>query len=188
MALPPRTPCPARMSCAGGGGGELVQPGGHGRGEQRAPHPGQVDLGVSGGEVPEGGAELAVAEDVLHRGAVPVPVLGRGRLVRAGHVQVGQDEAVGVDRPAARQSGNGRARWSGCRVRRRRDRGSAETCSGSSRTRRISSRVLPATSPGSTPRRRPARRPCRSRRASRPRRCRPAAATAARSAWRRSRS
>ena len=40
------------------------------------------------------------------------------------------------------RSGIGRARWSGCRVRRRRDRGSAETCSGSSRTRRISSRVL----------------------------------------------
>ena len=38
-------------------------------------------------------------------------------------------------------SGNGRERWSGCRVRRRRDRGSAETWAGSSRTRRISSRV-----------------------------------------------
>ena len=34
------------------------------------------------------------------------------------------------------------SRWSGCRVRRRRDRGSAETWAGSSATRRISSRVL----------------------------------------------
>ena len=45
-----------------------------------------------------------------------------------------------------------------------------------------------ATSPGSTRRRRPGRRPCLWHRASRPRRCRPAAATAARSSWRRSRS
>ena len=43
----------------------------------------------------------------------------------------------------------------------------------------------PATSPGSTPRRRPAHCPCQWRRARRPRRSRPAAATAARSAWRR---
>jgi len=56
---------PVQDVLAGGGGGELVQPGGHGRGEQRAPHPGQVHLGVSRREVPEGGAELAVAEDVL---------------------------------------------------------------------------------------------------------------------------
>ena len=33
-------------------------------------------------------------------------------------------------------------RWSGCRVRRRRDRGSAETWAGSSRTRRTSSAVF----------------------------------------------
>ena len=56
---------------ADSGAGELVQPGGHVRGEQRSPHPGQVYLGVSRREVPEGGAELAVAEDVFHRGAVP---------------------------------------------------------------------------------------------------------------------
>ena len=41
----------------------------------------------------------------------------------------------------AASSGSGRARWSGCSVRRRRDRGSAETWAGSSATRRISSRV-----------------------------------------------
>jgi hypothetical protein len=54
-------------------------------------------------DVPEGGAELAVAEDVLHRGAVPVPVLRRRRLVRGSHVQVGQDERVGVDCPGPGQ-------------------------------------------------------------------------------------
>src|SRR2546429_9312089 len=52
---------------------------------------------VNIGEVPQRGAELAVAEDVLHRGAVTVPLLRGGRLIRAGHVQVGQDERVGVD-------------------------------------------------------------------------------------------
>jgi hypothetical protein len=31
------------------GGGEVVQPGGHGRGQQRTPHPGGVDLDVAGG-------------------------------------------------------------------------------------------------------------------------------------------
>ncbi len=109
--------------------------------------------------------------------------------VRAGHVQVGQDEAVGVDRPGAGQLGDRQgplvrvqgAAAPGPRVGgdlgriQQRPGGPAAGCS-------------PATSPGSTPRRRPGRRPCRSRRASRPRRSRPAAATAARSAWRRSRS
>ena len=37
MALPPRTPCPARMSCPAVMAVELVQPGGHARGEQRTP-------------------------------------------------------------------------------------------------------------------------------------------------------
>ena len=74
-------------------------------------------------QVPQGGAGLAVAEDVLHRGAVPVRVLRRNRLVRSSHVQVRHDERVGVDRPGAGQLGFGRARWPGCRVRRRRDRG-----------------------------------------------------------------
>ena len=32
-----------------GGGGELVQPAGDGGGEQGAPHPGGVDVGVAGG-------------------------------------------------------------------------------------------------------------------------------------------
>jgi hypothetical protein len=51
-------------------------------------------------------AELAVAEDVLHRGAVTVPVLCRYRLVRAGYVQAGHDEAVGLDGRLLRQFGN----------------------------------------------------------------------------------
>ena len=55
--------------------------------------------------MPQGGAGLAVAEQVLHRGAVTVPVLGGGRPGRAGHVQVRQDEAVGVDRAGGGQLG-----------------------------------------------------------------------------------
>jgi hypothetical protein len=47
--------------------------------------------------MPESGTVLAVAEDVLDGGAVPVPVLHGGGLVRRGHVQVRQDEAVAVD-------------------------------------------------------------------------------------------
>jgi len=89
---------PVQDVLACGGGGELVQPCGHGRGEQGAPHLGHIDLGVSGREMPEGSAGLAVAEEVLHRGAVPVPVLRSGSLVRAGHVEVRQDERIGVDR------------------------------------------------------------------------------------------
>ena len=63
-------------------GGELVQPGGHGRGEQPPPHPGQVNVGMSRRAMPQGGAELAVAEQVLHRGAMTVPVLRSSSLVR----------------------------------------------------------------------------------------------------------
>ncbi len=57
--------------------------------------------------MPQGGAELAVAEDVLHRGAVPVPVLGGGGLIRRGHVQVRQDERVAVDGRLGCQLGEG---------------------------------------------------------------------------------
>ena len=41
---------------------------------------------------------LGVAEDVLDLGAVPVPVLHRGGLLRCGHVEVGHDERVPVHR------------------------------------------------------------------------------------------
>ena len=139
--------------------------------------------------MPEGSAELAVTEDVLHRGAVPVPVLGGHRLVWAGHVQVGQDERVGVDRPGTGQLGERQgalvrvqgAAPPGARV--GRDLLRVQQAPGGS-----AAGCPPATSPGSTRRRRSGRRPCLSHRASRPRRGRPAAATAARSAWRRSRS
>ena len=40
-----------------------------------------------------------------HRGAVTVPVLHGRRLIRASHVQVRQDERVGVDRPGTGQFG-----------------------------------------------------------------------------------
>jgi hypothetical protein len=96
---------PVHDVLARGAGGELVQPGGHGRGQQRTPHPRQVHLGISGREVTEGGADLAVAEDILHRGAVPVPVLRGHRPGRAGHVQAGQDEGVGIDGGLLRQLG-----------------------------------------------------------------------------------
>jgi len=56
--------------------------------------------------MPEGGTVLAVAEDVLDGGAVPVPVLGRGSLVWCGHVEVRQDEAVAVDRTGLGEFGD----------------------------------------------------------------------------------
>ena len=61
---------------------------------------------MAAGQVPQGGAVLAVAEEVLDRGAVPVPVPGGGRLVRGGDVRVGQDEAVGVDRAGPGELGD----------------------------------------------------------------------------------
>ena len=72
MALPPPA-VTGQDVLPGGDRGELVQRGSHIRGQQRTPHPGQVHLRVAGWQVPEGGTELAVAEDVLHRGAVPLP-------------------------------------------------------------------------------------------------------------------
>ncbi len=95
---------------ADGGGGELVQPGGHAGGEQRAPHPCGVDRGVARRQMAEGGAVLAVAEDVLDGGAVPVPVLYGGGLIRGGYVQARQDEAVAVDGAGPGELGMGRAR------------------------------------------------------------------------------
>jgi hypothetical protein len=49
---------------------------------------------------------LAVTEDVLDGGEVPVPVLCRGGLAWRGHVQVRQDERVAVDRAGLRELGN----------------------------------------------------------------------------------
>ena len=47
--------------------------------------------------MPQRGAVLGVAEQVLDRGAVPVPVLDRGGPLAGGHVEVGHDERVAVD-------------------------------------------------------------------------------------------
>jgi hypothetical protein len=55
----------------------------------------------------QGGAVFAVAEEVLDAGAMPVPVLDRGRLLRCGHVQVGQDERVAVDALGVGELGQG---------------------------------------------------------------------------------
>src|SRR5712692_3803203 len=85
--------------------GELVQPGGDGGGDQRRPHPRGVDLLIARGQVPQRGAVLAVAEYVLDAGAVPVPVLARHGPGRGGDIDVGQDEAVGVDSGFLRQLG-----------------------------------------------------------------------------------
>ena len=112
---------------AGYQAGELVQPGGDRGGDQRRPHPAGVDLGGARRQVPQRGAVLAVAEDVLDAGAVPVPVLHRGRLGRGGHVHVGADETVGVDSGFSLQLRDRQRPLVRGRVRRRRDRGSAET-------------------------------------------------------------
>ena len=90
-------PVPFHQLAAQDEPGELVQPGRDRGGDQRRPHPRGVDLFMAGGQVAQRGAVLAVAEDVLDAGAVPVPVLHRGGPGRGGHVQVGADEAVGVD-------------------------------------------------------------------------------------------
>jgi hypothetical protein len=57
------------------GSGEVVQPPAAGGGEQRTPHPGPVHCVVPGGQVTQRAAVLGVAEQVLHLGAVAVPVL-----------------------------------------------------------------------------------------------------------------
>ena len=91
---------------APGGGGELVQPRGDAGRQQRPPHPGGINCRVTRREVPEGGTVLAVTENALDRGPVPVPVLGRGGLARRGHVPAGQDERVRVDRLSVFQPGD----------------------------------------------------------------------------------
>ena len=131
------------MSSPRGDGGELVEPGGHGRGEQRAPHPGQVDLGVSAD-----GRWRSAAPSLLSRKRFSTVVRCRYQCSAAA-AWLGVDtsrlvrmNAVGVDRPGAGQLGQSAgpaglgAGCGGAGI-----RGSAETCSGSSRTRRISSRV-----------------------------------------------
>ena len=85
---------------APGGCSELVQPAGHGCGEQRAPHPGGIDLRIAAGEVPEGGAVLAVAEDVL------TGVKG-GQLQRAGFRRGGPQGPC----PGRRRAANCPAGW-----------------------------------------------------------------------------
>ena len=152
--------------------GELVQPGGDRHGGQRRPHPAGIDRLLARRQVAQRGTVLAVAEDVLDAGAMPVPVLARHGPGRGGDITVGEDEAVGVDGRLGPAPGSAGPLF-GVRVRRRRDRGSADTCSGSRRTRRTSSTVPPGQPPAGTARRRPARsayrwRPARRRRRSRP--------------------
>src|SRR6266516_3266862 len=64
-------------------------------------------------QVAEGGPVLAVTKDALDGGAAPVPVLRCGGLVRRGHVQVRQDERVGVDRARVFQLGDREAALAG---------------------------------------------------------------------------
>ena len=106
MALPPRTPCPARMSSPAVTAVSWCSQAAIVAASSAPPHPGQVDLGVSGGQVPQRGAELAVAEDVLRPWCgAGAPVLGGHRLARGGHLQVRQDKGIGVDRLGARPFG-----------------------------------------------------------------------------------
>src|ERR1019366_7513290 len=90
-------PVPFQELVAGDQPGQLVQPGGDRGGDQRCPHPRGTGLLIAGGQVAQGGAVLAVAEDVPDAGAVPVPVPGGGGPGRGRHVEVGEDEAAGVD-------------------------------------------------------------------------------------------
>lgn len=66
----------------------------------------------------------------------PCRMSGPTARTRAGHVRVDQDERVGVDRPGSGQFGEWQGTLVGCKVRRRRDRGSAETWARSKATRR----------------------------------------------------
>ena len=72
-----------------------------------------VDLLVRRGQVPQRGAVLRVAEDVLDAGAVPVPVLAGRGLGWCRDVDVGADEAVGVDRRFLLEFGEGQRPLSG---------------------------------------------------------------------------
>jgi hypothetical protein len=79
--------------------------------------------------VQEGGVVGAYAEGILDGGAVPIPVLYHGRLIRRGHVQVRQDERVAANRGGPGEIGNRQGALARCRAWRRQERGSAETCS-----------------------------------------------------------
>ena len=125
---------PEQAAVGGGGGGELVQPAGEAGGEQRAPHPRPVDLGISRGQVAQRGAVLGVAEQVLHLGAVAVPVLDRGGALAGGDVEVGHDERVAVHGVQVSELGQGQgtlvgvqgAAPPGPRIRRHRSGGHVE--------------------------------------------------------------
>jgi len=127
---------------AAGDGGEVVQPAGHAGGQQRAPHPGRVNCGgrhIAGA----GAAAPCLPSRKTFSTPVPVPVLCGGGLVRRGHVQVRQDEAAAVDGAGAGELEDRQGALAGVQgVRRHRERGSAETCSSASRTRRTSSEVF----------------------------------------------
>jgi hypothetical protein len=49
---------------------------------------------------------LAVAEHVLDAGAMPVPELDLRGFARCGHITIGQDEGIGVDRVRVGQFGD----------------------------------------------------------------------------------
>jgi hypothetical protein len=80
---------PVQPPVSAGGGGELMQPPDDAGPQQRAPHPGPVDLLVARRQVAQGGAEFGVAEQVLDLGPVPVPVLNLRGLRAGGDIEVG---------------------------------------------------------------------------------------------------
>ena len=49
------------------------------------------------------GTVFGVAEDVFDLGAVAVPVLDAGGVGRGGHLKVGQDERIAIDRIGLRE-------------------------------------------------------------------------------------
>jgi len=113
--------------------GELVQPRGDVRGEQRAPHPGGIDRGITGYGRCGRAAPCLLSPLILNGGPVPVPVLGRGGLARCADIQVGQDEGIGVDRVSAGQPGQGQGTLGGVQGPAPPRPGSAETWPGSRR-------------------------------------------------------
>ena len=78
LAAADTVPCQG-FPTAAEGPGEFMEPGGHVHGQQRCVHPGGVDFLVAAGQMTECGPVLAVPEDVLDRGPLPIPVLNRDR-------------------------------------------------------------------------------------------------------------
>ena len=105
MALPPRTPCPYRMSWPAVRAVSWCSQAAMVAASSAPCIQARLTWGYLDGRCRRAAPSLLSRKMFSHRGALPVPVLYRNRLARAAHVQVGQDERVGVDRPGAGQLG-----------------------------------------------------------------------------------